>query len=118
MIGDREVILRGLATEGYDAISSLDKHGEMIRLILVEVSLLAERYGHGDAARTIQDLFLAGKKTEAIAAVPDALVDEVALVGDRARIADRLAAFRDCGVETLILQARQPEALRLVAELV
>ena len=44
MIGDREVILRGLATEGYDAISSLDKHGEMIRLILVEVSLLAERY--------------------------------------------------------------------------
>jgi alkanesulfonate monooxygenase SsuD/methylene tetrahydromethanopterin reductase-like flavin-dependent oxidoreductase (luciferase family) len=49
--------------------------------------------------------------------VPDALVDEVALVGDRARIADRLAAFRDCGVGTLVLQARQPEALRVLAEL-
>jgi F420-dependent oxidoreductase-like protein len=79
---------------------------------------LAERYGYADAAATIQDLYLAGKKDDAIAAVPDALVDEVALVGDRARIADRLAAFRECGVETLILQARQPEALRLLAELV
>jgi F420-dependent oxidoreductase-like protein len=79
---------------------------------------LAERYGYAEAATTIQDLYLAGKKNEAIAAVPDALVDEVALVGDRARIADRLAAFRECGVGTLILQARQPEALRLLAELV
>jgi len=78
---------------------------------------LAERYGYADAAAEIQDLYLAGKKNEAIAAVPDALVDEVALVGDRARIGDRLAAFRDCGVGTLILQARQPEALRLLAEL-
>jgi F420-dependent oxidoreductase-like protein len=78
---------------------------------------LAERYGYADAAGTIQDLYLAGKKNEAIAAVPDALVDEVALVGDRARIADRLDAFRECGVGTLILQARQPEALRLLAEL-
>jgi F420-dependent oxidoreductase-like protein len=78
---------------------------------------LAERYGYADAAGTIQDLYLAGKKNEAIAAVPDALVDEVALVGDRARIGDRLDAFRDCGIDTLILQARQPEALRLLAEL-
>jgi F420-dependent oxidoreductase-like protein len=78
---------------------------------------LAQRYGYADAAAEIQDLYLAGKKNEAIAAVPDALVDEVALVGDRARIGDRLAAFRDCGVGTLILQARQPEALRLLAEL-
>jgi F420-dependent oxidoreductase-like protein len=79
---------------------------------------LAERYGYADAAAAIQDLYLSGKKNEAIAAVPDALVDDVALVGDGARIADRLAAFRDCGVDTLILQARQPEALRLLAELV
>jgi F420-dependent oxidoreductase-like protein len=78
---------------------------------------LAERYGYADAAATIQELYLAGKKSEAIAAVPDALVDEVALVGERARIAERLDAFRDCGVGTLILQARQPEALRLLAEL-
>ena len=46
------------------------------------------------------------------------IVDEVALVGDRARIAERVAAFRESGVTTLVLQARQPEALRLLAELV
>ena len=44
MIGDNEAILRGQAVEGYEAIKSLDLHGDMIRLILVEVSLLAERY--------------------------------------------------------------------------
>jgi F420-dependent oxidoreductase-like protein len=79
---------------------------------------LAERYGYADAAATIQDLYLSGKKNEAIAAVPDALVDEVALVGDRGRIADRVAAFRESGVTTLVLQARQPEALRLLADVV
>ena len=79
---------------------------------------LAERYGYEEAAATIQDHYLAGRKNDAIAAVPDALVDEVSLVGDRARIAERLAAFRESGVTTLVLQARQPEALRLVADLV
>ena len=79
---------------------------------------LAERYGYEEAAETIQDHYLAGRKHEAIAAVPDALVDDVSLVGDRARIADRLAAFSEAGVTTLVLQARQPEALRLVADLV
>jgi len=44
MIGDNDAILRSQAVDGYDAVPSLDAHGEMIRLILVEVSLLAERY--------------------------------------------------------------------------
>ena len=79
---------------------------------------LAERYGYADAAAAIQDAYLAGNKLDAIAAVPDALVEEIALVGDRARISDRLAAWREAGVTTLIAQARQPEALRLLAELV
>ena len=79
---------------------------------------LAQRYGFEAEAGRVQDLYLEGKKEEAAAAVPDALVDEVALVGDRERIADRLAAWRECGTGTLILQARQPQALRLAAELV
>ena len=78
---------------------------------------LAARYGFGAEAGRIQDLFLEGRRDEAAAAVPDALIDEVALVGDRARIADRLAAFEACGATTLILQTRQPEALPLLAEL-
>ncbi len=79
---------------------------------------LAQRYGFEEAAAQIQENYLDGRKAEAIAAVPDALVDEVALVGDRARIADRLNAWRECGATELILQARQPEALQLLAELV
>jgi F420-dependent oxidoreductase-like protein len=79
---------------------------------------LAVRYGYEEAAATIQEHYLAGRKSDAVAAVPDALVDEVSLVGDRARIADRLSAFREAGVTTLVLQARQPEALQLVADLV
>ena len=79
---------------------------------------LACRYGYEAEAAAIQDLYLGGRKNDAAAAVPDALVDEVALVGDRARIADRLDAWRASGATTLILQARQPEALQLLAELV
>jgi F420-dependent oxidoreductase-like protein len=79
---------------------------------------LACRYGYEEEAIRVQELFLAGDKQAAIAAIPDALVDEIALVGDRARIAARLDAWRECGVTTLILQARQPEALQLLAELV
>lgn len=79
---------------------------------------LVRRYGYESEASEIQELYLAGKKAEAAAAVPDAFVDEVALLGPRERIAERLEAWRACGVTTLICQTRQPEALRLMAELV
>ena len=50
----------------------------------------------------MQDLYLAGKKAEATAAVPNELADEVSLVGPPARIRDRLGAWREAGVTTLI----------------
>ena len=78
---------------------------------------LACRYGYEEAARKIQDLFLAGKRAEASAAVPDALADEVALCGPRERIADRLAAWRDSGVTTLICATSSLDAVRTMAEL-
>jgi F420-dependent oxidoreductase-like protein len=78
---------------------------------------LACRYGYEEEAKRIQDLYLDGHKRDAAAAVPDALVDEIALVGPKERIADRLDAWRDCGATTLITQARQPEALQALAEL-
>jgi F420-dependent oxidoreductase-like protein len=78
---------------------------------------LARRYGYEAEATTIQELYLGGRKNDAAAAVPDALVDEVALVGGRDRIADRLAAWRESGATSLNVQARQPEALELLAEL-
>ena len=79
---------------------------------------LVRRYGYEAEAERIQELYLEGKQREAIAAVPDALVDEVALVGPRERIADRLEAWRASGATTLIVGTRDPVALRTMAELV
>jgi alkanesulfonate monooxygenase SsuD/methylene tetrahydromethanopterin reductase-like flavin-dependent oxidoreductase (luciferase family) len=78
---------------------------------------LACRYGFDEAAKKIQDLYLDGKKAEATAAVPDQLADEVSLVGPKERIRDRLAAWRESPVTTMICGFGQPEALRLMAEL-
>jgi F420-dependent oxidoreductase-like protein len=75
------------------------------------------RYGYEREAAEVQELYLGGKKREAVAAVPDALVDEVALVGPRDRIASRLDAWRECGVTTLLCQTRDVETMRMMAEL-
>ncbi|MEV4141274.1 LLM class F420-dependent oxidoreductase [Dactylosporangium sp. NPDC049742] len=65
---------------------------------------LASRLGYGAAAQQIQDLYLDGHRTAAAAAVPDALIDQLALVGPRERIRDRLAAWADAGVDVLTLK--------------
>jgi alkanesulfonate monooxygenase SsuD/methylene tetrahydromethanopterin reductase-like flavin-dependent oxidoreductase (luciferase family) len=78
---------------------------------------LACRYGFEAAAKEIQDLYLDGKKKEATAAVPFELVDEVALIGPKERIRDKLDAWRESGITTLIVGAAQREALEVMAEL-
>jgi F420-dependent oxidoreductase-like protein len=78
---------------------------------------LACRYGYDEAAGRIQDLYLAGRKAEAEAAVPDALVDDVALCGPRERIRERLGAWKAAGVTTLMVGGDMT-ALRVIAELV
>jgi F420-dependent oxidoreductase-like protein len=77
---------------------------------------IARRYGYEDAAKTIQDLYLAGKKAEAEAAVPDALVDEVALCGPKERLRERVAEWKSAGVTTLMV-AGDATAVRTLAEL-
>ena len=62
---------------------------------------LVQRYGFEDAAREVQDLYLEGKKQEAAAALPDALIDLVSLVGPPDVVRERLAVYRDAGVGTL-----------------
>ena len=79
---------------------------------------LVRRYGWEEEAERIQELYLAGKQREAIAAVPDELVDAVSLVGPKERIAERLEAWRETPVTTLVLGTMQPEALQTLAELV
>jgi F420-dependent oxidoreductase-like protein len=64
---------------------------------------LATRYGFGEVADKIQDLFLSGQKEAAVNAVPDELVRQVSLVGPRGFVAERLAAFAEAGVTTLLV---------------
>ncbi|HEU5322624.1 MAG TPA: LLM class F420-dependent oxidoreductase [Methylomirabilota bacterium] len=77
---------------------------------------IARRYGYEAAAAAIQDLYLSGRKAEAEAAVPDALVDEVALCGPRERLREGLAAWREAGVSTLMVVGDRA-AVRTMAEL-
>jgi F420-dependent oxidoreductase-like protein len=77
---------------------------------------LVSSYGFEAEAKEIQDLFLDGKQRDAAAAVPDALIDEMTLVGPPDRIKDRLAAWRESGATTLLISARDEGTLRAVAE--
>jgi F420-dependent oxidoreductase-like protein len=82
----------------------------------------AKRFGYEAAAVEIQNLYLSGRRKEAEAAVPDALIDETSLVGPKERIIDRLQAWKEVAkdhrVGSLVLAGATPEALRIVAEAV
>jgi F420-dependent oxidoreductase-like protein len=78
---------------------------------------IVRRYGYEEAAETIQDLYLAGRKTEAETAVPDALADEVALCGPRERVRERLSEWTSSGITTLLISGDRL-ALTTMAELV
>ncbi len=75
------------------------------------------RIGFESAAIQIQDLYLAGKKDEAMKAVPDELVDKLYLVGPKERIRERFQAWKKSPVGTFIVGSPQIEAVRLMAEL-
>ena len=79
---------------------------------------LACHYGFEAEARQIQDFYLDGKKGEAMMAVPEAIIDAVALVGPRARIKDRLQLWKDSPITTLNITTNDIDTLRLMAELV
>jgi len=74
------------------------------------------RYGFGDAAEKIQEAFLDGRRAEAAALVPDAMVDGLCLVGPVERVRDRLAAWEAAGVTTLLAETRDVDAIRILAE--
>jgi alkanesulfonate monooxygenase SsuD/methylene tetrahydromethanopterin reductase-like flavin-dependent oxidoreductase (luciferase family) len=82
----------------------------------------AVRLGYAEAAAKIQDLYLDGHKKDAEALVPDALIDEIALVGTPDRIKDRLQvwkqAARDGKLTTMVLTSASIDAMRVVAEAV
>jgi F420-dependent oxidoreductase-like protein len=84
---------------------------------------LVSSYGFEAAAREVQDLYLAGKKSDAAMALPDDLIDAITISGPRDRARERIRAYKDAGVETLIVSPmaldneERKNQLRLVAEL-
>jgi F420-dependent oxidoreductase-like protein len=79
---------------------------------------LMARMGFEAEADKIQELFFEGKREEAIRTVPDAFADEISLVGPPARIKERLQAWRETPVTTLLVMGRDKAQLRQIAELV
>jgi len=79
---------------------------------------LMARMGYEEEANRIQDLFMDGKRDEAIAAVPTDFADEISLVGPVGRIKERLAAWEESPVTMLNVSARDPQTLAAYAEIV
>lgn len=77
---------------------------------------MVSKYGYGDVAIKIQELYLSGRKAEATALVPDELCDEMSLCGPEARIRQRYKAWEECGTTTMLIQTAQREAMHLLAE--
>jgi F420-dependent oxidoreductase-like protein len=81
---------------------------------------LVTRYGYGDAAREIQDLYLSGRQSDAMAAIPAELIDQVSLCGPREVVKERLEHYRDAGVGTLLVTptaSSQEDRLRMLRDL-
>ena len=84
---------------------------------------LVSSYGFEREAEEVQELYLAGRRTEAMLALPDDLIDLVTIAGSKQRAQERIRAFRDAGVDSLIISPmaldndERKEQLRLVAEL-
>jgi F420-dependent oxidoreductase-like protein len=81
---------------------------------------LVTRYGFGDAAREVQELYLGGRQADAMAAIPDELIDQVAICGPREVVKERLERYEDAGVGTLLVTpaaATQEDRLRMMRDL-
>jgi alkanesulfonate monooxygenase SsuD/methylene tetrahydromethanopterin reductase-like flavin-dependent oxidoreductase (luciferase family) len=84
---------------------------------------LVSSYGFEREAQQVQELYLAGRKSEAMLALSDELIDAVSIAGSPQRAKERIRAFRDAGVDTLIVSPmafdndERKQQLHLVAEL-
>jgi hypothetical protein len=74
--------------------------------------------GYADVAQEVQDLYLEGRKDDAAAAVPDHLVDDIHIIGEAGKVRERVVAWEEAGVTTLLLSCRTPDEVRRVAEVV
>ncbi|MCW2693567.1 MAG: luciferase family protein, partial [Mycobacterium sp.] len=75
------------------------------------------RMGYAELEARVQELYLAGERDRAAALIPDALVDDLHIVGTAAEVRDRVAQWGGSGVTTLLLRLGSPAEVRQVAEL-
>ncbi|MCW2746256.1 MAG: luciferase family protein, partial [Mycobacterium sp.] len=75
------------------------------------------RMGYAELAARVQELYLAGERDRAAALIPDALVDDLHIVGTAAEVRDKVAQWEDSGVTTLLLSLGSPAEVRQVAGL-
>jgi F420-dependent oxidoreductase-like protein len=75
-----------------------------------------ERMGYEAITDQVQELFLAGKREEATALIPDDLITEMHIIGDAAYVKDRVAEWEESGVTELLLSMRSVDEVRQVAE--
>ena len=124
-IADFEVACTATVIIDPDVESAADKIRPMLALYMGGMGARGQnfhfdvfaRMGYEDVAVKVQDLYLAGQKNEAIAAVPTSLVEQVALIGSKEKIADDLAMWEESCVTTLLLSG-PPALLRAMSELV
>jgi F420-dependent oxidoreductase-like protein len=77
-----------------------------------------ERMGYRAVTDKVQELFLSGKRDEAAALIPDELVDDLHIIGDAAKVRDKVQEWESTGVTTLLLSLGSPDEVRQVAEVV
>ena len=123
-LGSLEVVAGGMLAIGDDVGHLKDFARPMVALYVGGMGArgrnyyndLARRYGFEKEAELIQDLYLDGKKQEAAEAVPDELLDSMALVGPEGYVKDRIAAFREAGVTVLNVTPVGPDPVKLVEQ--
>jgi F420-dependent oxidoreductase-like protein len=108
-LGPLEVYAQAPLAIGEDVQGALDFHRPMLALYIGGMGAkgqnfytrLVSRYGYEQEALAIQEAYLAGRKEEAAALVPDSLLAGTSLVGPRSHVAERVAALRESGVTTI-----------------
>jgi F420-dependent oxidoreductase-like protein len=122
---DMEIIGDASVTIADDVKTALDTRRPIIALYVGGMGAKGMNFhkdamtarGFGAAADRIQELYLAGRKAEAEAAIPDEFIDDAALIGPPARIRERFAKWRDAGFTTLRMMHPSDEAMELIARI-
>ena len=108
-LGDLDVVAGGLVAIGDDAAQYREWARPMAALYIGGMGAkgknfyndLCCRYGFADEAEAVQDAYLDGRRDEAMAVLPDELIENTTLCGDEAYVVDRLAAYKEAGVTSL-----------------